>query len=179
MHTHTPCSLSLSLSLTHTHTHTHLRFLFFPPRCAFEYFNSACSMFAHSSTFMNYRNSESEFDRLVMGEAHISCCFCAALILYLLSCRCLIPFHLVVGGFLWKSWLVFLSVSVEPGVWLSLEGAHCQVLVAGGLHIWLPSDGCHGWLVSCHFHVCFVPLHSLSVDPTRSIHLNYKKTRFY
>lgn len=97
-----PAAMLSSLSLSFTHTHTHLHFLFFPTRCTFEYFNSACSMFAHSSTFMNYRNSESEFDRLVMGEAHISCCFCGALILYLLSCWCLIPFHFVVGGFLWK-----------------------------------------------------------------------------
>lgn len=52
----------------------------------------------------------------------------------------------------WTLLLIVLSFSVEPGVWLGLEGAHCQVLFACGLHIWLPSDGCHGWLVCCLFH---------------------------
>lgn len=40
-------------------------------------------------------------------------------------------------------------LAVEPGVRLGLEGAHRQVLPAGGIHSGLPSDGCHGWLVSC------------------------------
>lgn len=40
-------------------------------------------------------------------------------------------------------------LAVEPGVRLGLEGAHRQVLLAGGIHSGLPSDGCHGWLVSC------------------------------
>lgn len=54
---------------------------------------------------------------------------------------------------------LFVSVSVEPGVRLGLEGAHCQVLFAGGLHIWLSSDGCHGRLVRCLLRFCFVPFY--------------------
>lgn len=80
-------------------------------------------------------------------------------------------------GFQIKSWLwpSLCLVSVEPGVWFSLEGAHCQVLFAGGLHIWLPCDGCHGWLVSCCLFWASTPL--LSVYPKWSIHLNHKKTQ--
>lgn len=112
-----------------------------------------------ASTFMNLSKQwVREFDRLLMRKAHISLYFSAVLWLKLLRCWCLIPFYL---GFLSKVDVTFLSlclslVSVEPGVWLSLEGAHCQVLFAGGLHIWLPSDGCHGWLVNRLFYVCFV-----------------------
>lgn len=101
--------------------------------------------FALSSTFMNYLNTESDL--------------------------------LFLCGFQIKSWLwpSLCLVSVEPGVWFSLEGAHCQVLFAGGLHIWLPCDGCHGWLVSCCLFWASTPL--LSVYPKWSIHLNHKKTQ--
>lgn len=93
-----------------------------------------------------------EFDRLLMRKAHVFVVLCSFSDEN--SCWCLIPFYLFLGWFSLKSRITLLSlcfslVSVEPGVWLSLEGTHCQVLFAGGLHIWLPSDGCHGWLVSC------------------------------
>lgn len=44
--------------------------------------------------------------------------------------------------------LLCLWVPVEAGVRLGLEGAHRQVLSAGGIHIRLPGDGRHGRLVS-------------------------------
>lgn len=52
-------------------------------------------------------------------------------------------------------------LAVEPGVRLGLEGAHRQVLPAGGIHSGLPSDGCHGWLVSTLSSS--IPQHSIEV----------------
>lgn len=153
--------------------------LLFPSGCTFKYFKSVHSVFVHTSTFMNYQNSESESEGFWQTSDERSPHFFLFLCSFQRKTAQLLMFNSLLSCCGWcslKSWLIFLSpslshVAVEPGLWLSLEGAYCQVLFAGGLHIWLPSDGCHGWLVSCLFFVRFVPL----VNPKRSIHQNYKK----
>lgn len=150
-HTHTRCSFSLS----------HACFLFFSFEMHIWIFQKRS---AHVCTLINLHELSKHWvtewmslTDFLWGKPTSLCFFqnkTARMLIFnsLLSCC---------GWFSLKSWLItslslcLSPVSVEPGVWLSLEGAHRQVLFASGLHIWLPGDGCHGWLVSCLFYDCF------------------------
>lgn len=43
--------------------------------------------------------------------------------------------------------------TVESGVWLGMEGPHCKVFPAGGLHLWIPGVRYPRWLVG-FIHLC-------------------------